>query len=66
MGNLSEHDFTVVIEVDFDEFTESGRIVVFESFCITESFKNWIGFENLLFDTFDGTTTSSFSIFRNV
>jgi len=66
MWNLSKHDFTIVIEIDFDEFTESGRVVVFESLGITESFKNWICFKDLLFYTFYGTVATFFSICRNV
>lgn len=63
---MSKHNFSIVIEINFDKFTESRRVVVFESFSITESFKNWIGFKHLLFNTFYLTTTSSFSILRDV
>jgi len=35
--NLSEHDFTVIIEVYFDEFTESGNLLFLKVFALPKA-----------------------------
>ena len=49
MFDITGCDTTLSIEMDTDEFTETGGIVVTDSFGITKSFQNGIGLDDLIF-----------------
>ena len=48
--NVTSHDVTLVVEVDFYELTESARVVVPHSFSIPETLQQRISFHDSLFD----------------
>jgi hypothetical protein len=46
--NVSTGQFTHWAEVDTNEFTESGRVVVTDSLGVTERLQYWIGLNDLI------------------
>merc|ERR1719193_258375 len=49
--NITSSKFTGISEMDTDELTETGRVVVTDSLGITPSFKDGIGLDNLILKT---------------
>merc|ERR1711962_1719205 len=49
--NVTSRKFTSVTEVDTDELTETGRIVVTDGLGVTPGLKNGVGLDNLIFKT---------------
>ena len=46
--DVSTGQFTHWSEMNSDEFTETGRVVITDSLSVTKSFEDWIGLHDLI------------------
>lgn len=58
LWNLSIHNLSKLIKVNFNEFSKSWRVIIFKGFGITKRLKKWISIQNLFFNSFDTTSFS--------